>query len=42
MDEGRIQSVLDQMRDDAGLAIAEDLVASDIFTNEFIDESIGL
>lgn len=42
MDEERIQSVIDQMRDDAGLDIPDDLVASDLFTNEFIDESIGL
>ncbi len=42
MEEERIQSVIDQMRDDAGLAIADDLVASDLFTNEFVDESIGL
>jgi hypothetical protein len=41
MDEARIQSVIDQMRDDAGLDVPEDLVASDLFTNEFVDESIG-
>jgi hypothetical protein len=42
MDEARIQGVIDQIRDDAGIAIADDLVAADLFTNEFIDESIGL
>lgn len=42
MEEERIQTVIDQIRDDAGLEVAEDLVASDLFTNEFIDESIGL
>ena len=42
MDEARIQGVIDQIRDDAGLDVAEDLVAADLFTNEFIDESIGL
>ena len=42
MDEARIQGVIDQIRDDAGIAIAEGLVAADLFTNEFIDESIGL
>ncbi|MBA3605388.1 MAG: ABC transporter substrate-binding protein, partial [Acidimicrobiia bacterium] len=42
MDEARIQTIIDQIRDDAGLDVPEDLVASDLFTNEFIDESIGL
>ena len=42
MEEERIQTVIDQIRDDAGLDVPEDLVASDLFTNEFIDESIGL
>ena len=41
MDEARIQGVIDQIRD-AGLDVPDDLVAADIFTNEFIDESIGL
>ena len=41
MDEARIQGVIDQIRD-AGLEVPEDLVAADIFTNEFIDESIGM
>jgi hypothetical protein len=41
MDEERIATVLQQVRD-AGLEVPEDLAASDIFTNEFIDESIGL
>ncbi len=42
MDEERIQGVIDQIRDDAGLDIPADLVASDIFTNEFVDPDIGL
>jgi len=42
MEEDRIQGVIDQIRDDAGIAIAEDLVAADLFTNEFIDDTIGL
>ncbi len=41
MDEERIATVLQQVRD-AGLEVPEDLVATDLFTNEFIDESIGL
>jgi hypothetical protein len=41
MDEARIETVLQQVRD-AGLEVPEDLVAADLFTNEFIDESIGL
>jgi hypothetical protein len=42
MEEGRIQTVIDQMRDDAGLDVPADLVAADLFTNEFIDPDIGL
>jgi hypothetical protein len=41
MDEERIATVLQQVRD-AGLEVPEDLTATDIFTNEFIDEAIGL
>ena len=41
MDEARIQGVIDQIRD-AGLEVPEDLAAADLFTNEFIDPSIGL
>jgi hypothetical protein len=41
MDEARIQGVIDKIRD-AGLDVPEDLVAADLFTNEFIDESIGM
>ena len=41
MDEARIQGVIDQIRD-AGLDVPEDLVASDLFTNDFIDPTIGL
>lgn len=42
MEEERIQTVIDQIRDDAGLTVPEDLAASDLFTNEFVDPSIGL
>jgi ABC-type nitrate/sulfonate/bicarbonate transport system substrate-binding protein len=41
MDEARIQGVIDQIRD-AGLDVPEDLKAADLFTNEFIDDSIGM
>ena len=41
MDEARIQGVLDQIRD-AGLEVPEDLEVTDLFTNEFVDPSIGL
>ncbi len=41
MEEDRIQGVIDAIRD-AGLDVPEDLVASDLFTNEFIDDSIGI
>jgi hypothetical protein len=40
-DEARVQAVIDQIRE-AGMAVEADLVAADIFTNEFIDPSIGL
>jgi hypothetical protein len=42
MDGERIQTVIDQMRDDAGLEFPDELVAEDLFTSEFIDPSIGL
>jgi hypothetical protein len=42
MDEARIQTVIDQIRDDAGLDVPADLVAADVFTNDFIDPNIGL
>lgn len=42
MEEERIQTVIDQIRDDAGLTVPEDLAAGDLFTNEFVDPSIGL
>ena len=42
MEEDRIQTVIDQIRDDAKLDVPKDLVASDLFTNEFIDPNIGL
>jgi hypothetical protein len=41
MDEARIQGVIDQMRE-ADMDVPADLEASDLFTNEFIDTSIGL
>jgi hypothetical protein len=41
IEEGRVQTVIDQIRD-AGLDVPEDLVAADLFTNEFIDPDIGL
>ncbi|CAN5839769.1 MAG: ABC transporter substrate-binding protein [Ilumatobacteraceae bacterium] len=41
MDEERVQGVIDQIRD-AGLEVPEDLVASDLVTNEFVDPDIGL
>lgn len=41
MDEARIATVLEQVRD-AGLEVPEDLEPTALFTNEFIDESIGL
>ena len=41
MDEARVQKVIDDLRA-AGLGVPEDLQATDTFTNEFIDESIGL
>ena len=40
MDEARIQTVIDNARI-AGVDVPEDLVAADMFTNEFVDESIG-
>jgi hypothetical protein len=41
MDGARIQGVIDQIRD-AGLDVPATLQASDLFTNEFVDPSIGL
>ncbi|HZB41639.1 MAG TPA: hypothetical protein VE487_11765 [Ilumatobacter sp.] len=40
-DEARVQSMLDIMRD-AGAEVPDDLTAAEMFTNEFIDPSIGL
>jgi len=37
-----VQTVIDQMRDDAGLDVPDGLVAADLFTNDFIDPNIGL
>ena len=41
MEESRIQTNLDQLRK-AGIEVPADLKATDTFTNEFIDPSIGL
>ncbi len=41
-DEARIQGVIDQIREADPESVPEDLVAADLFTNDFIDESIGL
>ena len=41
LDEARIDGILTQIRD-AGLDVPEDLTADQLFTNEFIDESIGV
>jgi hypothetical protein len=41
MEEDRVQKVIDDIRA-AGIALPDDLVASDMFTNEFLDTSIGL
>jgi hypothetical protein len=40
MDEARIQTVIDNARI-AGVDVPDDLVAADMFTNEFVDETIG-
>ncbi|MDJ0767295.1 MAG: hypothetical protein QNJ12_00825 [Ilumatobacter sp.] len=40
MEEARVQTVIDQVRD-AGLDIPDDLGVDDLITNEFIDDSIG-
>ena len=41
MEEARIQGLIDKMQA-AGLEVAEGVKPSDLITNEFIDESIGL
>ena len=41
MEASRIQGILDALQE-SGVDIPEDLTAEDMFTNEFIDESIGL
>ena len=40
VDEARVQKVIDDARL-AGVDVPDDLVAADMFTNEFVDESIG-
>jgi hypothetical protein len=37
----RVETLLQQVRD-AGLDVPDDLTATDLYTNEFIDESVGL
>jgi hypothetical protein len=37
----RVETLLHQVRD-AGLDVPDDLTATDLYTNEFIDESVGL
>jgi len=41
MEGERIQGIIDALRE-AGMDVEADLTAEDIFTNEFVDESIGL
>jgi hypothetical protein len=41
MEEDRVQKVIDDIRA-AGISVPDDLVATDMFTNEFLDTSIGL
>jgi len=41
MEASRIQAILDAQRE-SGVEIPEDLTAEDMFTNEFLDESVGL
>lgn len=40
LDPERVDTLLEQMRD-AGLEVPDDLAATDLYTNEFIDETIG-
>jgi hypothetical protein len=40
-DEARVQEMLDIMRD-AGAEVPADLTAAEMFTNQFVDQSIGL
>jgi hypothetical protein len=37
----RIETLLQQVRD-AGLDVPDDLTATDLYTNEFVDETVGL
>jgi hypothetical protein len=41
LDADRVETLLQQIRD-AGLSVPEDLTADQLFTNEFIDDTIGL
>ncbi|MET0458329.1 MAG: ABC transporter substrate-binding protein [Ilumatobacteraceae bacterium] len=42
IDEARVQSVLNQIREALPDDVPEDLEVTDLFTNEFVDPSIGL
>ena len=42
MEEARIQTVIDDIREADPDAVPADLVATKLFTNDFIDESIGM
>jgi hypothetical protein len=41
LDPQRVETLLQKIRD-AGLDVPEDLVAADLYTNEFVDDTIGL
>ena len=41
LDPARVETLLQQVRD-AGLEVPDDLSAEQLYTNEFIDDSIGL
>jgi hypothetical protein len=41
LDPDRVETLLQQLRD-ADLEVPDDLVAADLYTNEFIDDTIGL
>ncbi len=42
MDEARIQTVIDELKATPGVDLRPDVTAGDLYTNEFIDPSIGL
>ena len=41
LDPARVETLLQQVRD-AGLEVPDDLEATDLYTNEFIDDAVGL